>query len=128
MIALIVLLIALLGIGIAWLVKNREKIFDRPEKEDPTIESQIQVLKDNLNNQGVKVEAIEVNVSQFGFRQNTESGSDAQSQSKQQKKSGVRRINLDNFSEEAENVSDEEALAAKVLRDNGGTVDYTAQF
>ena len=58
------------------------------------LESQMQVLKDNLNNQGVKVEAIEVNVSQFGFKQNTESGTDAQSQSRQQKKSGNRRINL----------------------------------
>ena len=90
------------------------------------IESQMQVLKDNLNNQGVKVEAIEVTVAEFGFRQNTESGSDAQGQSKQQKKSGVRRINLDSFNEETVDVSEEEALAAKVLRDNGGTVDYTA--
>ena len=90
------------------------------------IESQIQVLKDNLNNQGVKVEAIEVTVAEFGFRQNTESGSDAQGQSKQQKKSGVRRINLESFAEETADVSEEEALAARVLRDNGGTVDYTA--
>lgn len=90
------------------------------------IESQVQVLKDNLNNQGIKVEAIEVNVSQFGFRQNTESGADAQGQSKQQKKTGTRRINLDSFNEEATDISEEEALAARVLRDNGGSVDYTA--
>lgn len=90
------------------------------------IESQMQVLKDNLNNQGVKVEAIEVNVSQFGFRQNTESGTDSQGQSRQQKKTAARRINLDSFTEEAGEVSEEEALAARVLRDNGGTVDYTA--
>ena len=90
------------------------------------IESQVQMLKDNLNNQGIKVEAIEVNVSQFGFRQNTESGADAQGQSKQQKKTGTRRINLDSFNEESADISEEEALAARVLRDNGGSVDYTA--
>lgn len=90
------------------------------------LESQMQVLKDNLNNQGVKVEAIEVNVSQFGFKQNTESGTDAQSQSRQQKKSGNRRINLNYFDEETVDVAEEEVLAAKVLKDNGGTVDYTA--
>ena len=90
------------------------------------LESQVQMLKDNLNNQGIKVEAIEVNVSQFGFRQNTESGADAQGQSKQQKKTGTRRINLDSFNEEAADISEEEALAARVLRDNGGSVDYTA--
>lgn len=90
------------------------------------IESQMQVLKDNLNNQGVKVEAIEVTVAEFGFRQNTESGADAQGQSKQQKKTGTRRINLDSFNEESVDISEEEALAARVLRDNGGTVDYTA--
>ena len=91
------------------------------------IESQIQVLKDNLNNQGLKVEAIEVTVSEFGFKQNTESGADAQGQSQgQPKKTTARRINLERFNEEAEDVSEEEALAARVLRDNGGTVDYTA--
>lgn len=90
------------------------------------IESQMQVLKDNLNNQGVKVEAIEVNVAEFGFRQNTESGADAQGQSRNQKKSGNRRINLDYFDEEGTDASEEEVLAARVLRDNGGTVDYTA--
>lgn len=90
------------------------------------IESQMQVLKDNLNNQGVKVEAIEVNVSQFGFRQNTESGADAKGQSNQQKKSGGRRINLDYFDEEDVSLSEEDALAAQVLHDNGGTVDFTA--
>ena len=41
LIVLIVLLIALLGIGIAWLVKNKDKLFERPEKEEPTIENQI---------------------------------------------------------------------------------------
>lgn len=91
------------------------------------IESQIQVLKDNLNNQGLKVEAIEVTVSEFGFKQNTESGADAQGQSQgQSKKTTARRINLERFDEEAEDVSEEEVLAARVLRDNGGTVDYTA--
>ncbi len=90
------------------------------------IESQIQVLKDNLNNQGVKVEAIEVNVSQFSFKQNTESNADTQGQSGQQKKSGSRRINLNYFDEDVTEVSEEEVLAAKVLKDNGGTVDYTA--
>ncbi len=90
------------------------------------LESQMQVLKDNLNNQGVKVEAIEVNVSQFGFKQNTESGADAQGQSRQQKKSGSRRINLNYFDEETVDISEEEVLAKKVLKDNGGTVDYTA--
>lgn len=38
------------------------------------IESQMQVLKQNLENQGVKVEAIEVNVSNFSFNGSNEAG------------------------------------------------------
>lgn len=89
------------------------------------IESQLQVLKDNLSNQGLKVEAVEVNVSnfEFGFNQNNFSES-SQGQSKQ--KNARRKIDLSEFDETGSDVSEEEILAAKVMRQNGGSVDYTA--
>jgi flagellar hook-length control protein FliK len=86
------------------------------------LENQLQTLKENMNNQGIKVEAIEVTVSNFSFGQSnqTESGS------KQQKGSTKKSINLDDFNYADEELTDEQLLAAKVLEQSGGSVDYTA--
>ena len=86
------------------------------------IESQMQVLKDNLNNQGVKVEAIEVTVSQFGFDQSNEMG-----QGKNQQNSSssngkkVFRADLGSLAMEEE----EEILQTESL-DSGSQIDYSA--
>lgn len=89
------------------------------------IEGQIHMLRENLSNQGLKVEAVEVNVSdfQFGFGQNRFSDN---SQNSSGKRGNRRKIDLSEFDEKAEDVTEEEILAAKVMRDNGGSVDYTA--
>lgn len=90
------------------------------------IESQIQTLRENLNNQGLKVEAVEVTVSEFGFKQDTQTGkgADSQENGKNKSRSGRRKIDL-NMLDEGE-VTEEEILAAKVLKDSGGSIDYTA--
>lgn len=91
------------------------------------IESQIQTLKDNLNNQGLKVEAVEVTVSEFGLRQDTQTGQETENQdNKKSKNASRRKIDLSTFDEEQEDATEEEVLAAKIMRDNGGSVDYTA--
>lgn len=89
------------------------------------IEGQIQVLKDNLTNQGLKVEAVEVMVSnfQFSFNQDNQTGN---SQNQQKRQNGQRRIDLAKFKEDAEGVTEEEILASEVMKQNGGSVDYTA--
>lgn len=91
------------------------------------IESQIQTLKDNLNNQGLKVEAVEVTVSDFAFRQDTQTGQGTENQNdKKSSNTSRRKIDLNTFDEGKEDVTEEEILAAKIMRDNGGSVDYTA--
>lgn len=88
------------------------------------LESQVQVLRENLSEQGLKVEAIEVTVSSFEFNFNQNSQMD---QKQNQKDNGSpRRINLDDFDEGSSDVTEEEILAAKVMEQNGGSVDYTA--
>ena len=90
------------------------------------IESQMTVLRENLENQGIKVEAIEVSVSDFSFMQqgnlsNADTGS-GQSQNGMGKR---RNLSL----EEAlsfENVTEEEEIALDMMERNGNTVDYTA--
>lgn len=88
------------------------------------LESQVQVLRDNLSNQGLKVEAIEVTVSSFEFNFNQNNQMDQEQG--QKKDNSSRRINLDDFDEKSEAVTEEEVLAARVMEQNGGSVDYTA--
>ncbi len=92
------------------------------------IESQLVQLKDTFNEQGVKIEAIEVSVQANGFRQEYEdSRSHEDTEEDNRKKSATRRINLNNsdmIAEEA--LSEEEQLAVSMMEVNGNTVDYTA--
>lgn len=88
------------------------------------LESQVQVLRENLSEQGLKVEAIEVTVSSFEFNFNQNSQMDQKQNQKDN--TSPRRINLDDFDEGSGDVTEEEILAAKVMEQNGGSVDYTA--
>lgn len=92
------------------------------------IESQIVQLKETFAQQGVKIEAIEVNVEANGFRQEYEESREQENTDGDDKKRNVaRRINLSNpdmFGEE--NLSEEEQLAVSMMEANGNTVDYTA--
>ncbi len=88
------------------------------------LESQIQNLRDSLSNQGLKVEAVEVNVSSFGFANNQDNQmGNGEDQKKNQ--SNRRKIDLSEFDEFAGDVTEEEILAAKVMKQNGGNVDYS---
>ena len=93
------------------------------EMAKQALESQMQVLRENLNNQGLKVEAVEVSVSDFSFAQ---SGQTDGGQQQENRKKAPRKINLDMLSSELDQLSEEDALAAKVMVSNGNQVDYTA--
>ncbi len=86
------------------------------------IESQMQTLRDTLNQQGVKIEAIEVTVSANAFEQNynQESGN----QEKSQKNNSGKKITLD----EALNMSEvmEEVVQADTSGLTGTQINYTA--
>lgn len=82
------------------------------------IESQMQLLKDNLNQQGVKVESIEVTVSNFGFSQGDETAKGNQEQN-----SNTRRFRGDIMEEQD---TFDETTMDDVMRMNGSTVDYSA--
>lgn len=85
------------------------------------IESQIQVLKENLENQGLKIEAVEVTVANFGFEQKG-----YQESNQNEKKKTPRKIDLSNINPEMmEELSEEEVLTAQIMEQNGNSVDYT---
>lgn len=92
------------------------------------IESQIVQLKNNFEEQGLKVEAIEVTVESHKFERNL-SGQNEQQQNNTpgKKKNSHRRINLDAISaEETEALDESEQIAVELMNMNGSSVDFTA--
>lgn len=93
------------------------------------LESQLIELRQNLNQAGVKVEAVEVTVESHEFEKNLEQNSRQQEeQASQQEKAskGTRRINLSDLDELGGLMTEEENLVAQMMADQGNSVDYTA--
>ncbi len=93
------------------------------------LESQVVLLKENMNQQGLKVEAVEVTIASHEFERNLEENQHNQSQEEQKEQAAknIRRgISLNQLDELSGLMSEEEILAAKIMRDNGNSVDFTA--
>ena len=89
------------------------------------LESQMIQLKETFKEQGITVEAIEVMVESRKFDQSMSQNSNGMNgENRQGGKQKNRRINLNAFTEE-ENLTEEDRIAAELLKDSGGTVDYT---
>lgn len=84
------------------------------------LESQLNALKESFDNQGLKVESVEVMVSSRGFDQNTDTNGDSSNSQKQGKR--VRRNLLDELEGADEDLQEEEDLKTTL----GNTVSYTA--
>ena len=90
------------------------------------LESQMVQLTQRFEEQGVKVEAVEVTVQTHEFERNLEQGRGRDQQSGEPARKGrTRRINL-NDAVSLEDMDAEDALAADIMAANGNTVDYTA--
>lgn len=92
------------------------------------VESQIVELKQQFEEQGIKVDKVEVAVaSHQDSQQFSQSGEEAQRDQKSQSGRTVRRLNLDELdAEDAPEMEESEKIAVEMMRANGGTVDYTA--
>ena len=91
------------------------------------LEAQTVQLKENLNNQGIKVEAVEVTVANQGFERSYADNSENSGKYEEPKKKGTRKIQLtDEVSIDEMELSDEERIAAEMMEMNGNTVDYMA--
>lgn len=92
------------------------------------LESQMIQLQETFEEQGVKVEAIEVMVASHKFDRNLSqnSGQQESASDRQPAKAKVRRLNLNDEAMAEESLDAEEQLAAEMMRQNGGTVDYMA--
>lgn len=95
---------------------------------------QAAVLKESLNQQGIKVDAVEVSAGTHEFESSLERDARGQEeQARQQEEQNSRRsrrnINLNDINSLdglSGLMSEEEVLAAQIMRDNGNNVDYKA--
>lgn len=96
------------------------------------LESQMVTLRENMNNQGLKVEAVEVTIASHEFEQNLENGAPTGQQQSQPGGEGRqnernRNINLQDLTAEGlEEMPEEQQLAARIMKDNGNSMDLQA--
>lgn len=93
------------------------------------LESQMVQLKENLNEQGLKVEAIEVTVSTHEFERNLDQGNQQHNDANQSNKQGRRKISLsgiDNLDDMEEELSEADQITAEIMMKNGNSVDFSA--
>ena len=92
------------------------------------IETQLIQLKQQFEEQGIKVDAVEVTVAnhEYGQQFSQENSDTAQEQGKSGK--STRRINLDEIDEESDlnEMEESERIAVEMMQANGSTVDFTA--
>lgn len=89
------------------------------------VESQIQVLKTQLEEKNIKVDAVEVNVSDFDFEGSAMAQGEHSNQSGHSSSFARRSLNLESLEEE-DVLTEAEELAVKVMQQEGNRVDYTA--
>lgn len=93
------------------------------------LENQTIQLRENMNQQGIKVEAVEVTIASHEFERNLEQNQQGSAQDEhreQASKSPRRNISMNQLDELSGLMSEEEMLVAKIMRDNGNSVDFTA--
>lgn len=99
------------------------------------LESQLAVLRTTLEGQGMKVTEVEVTVASHEFEENLEKGNantPGEEQGEQRSREGEapegrrRNLNMNDLSSLQGLMTEEEELAARIMRDNGNSVDYTA--
>ena len=104
------------------------------EQVKEALQTQMVELRATLQAQGLKVEAVEVTVATHEFEQNLDGNTSANGQLQQEQAerqasggaSGRRNLDRNSLDELSGLMSEEEALVAQMMRDNGGTVDYIA--
>lgn len=107
----------------------RATIAAQNEVVKEALEAQVATLRENLNQSGVKVDAIEVTVASHEFERNLDQNHKREEEegAHQEEMSKHRRnINLSSLDELSGLMTEEEQLVAQIMKDNGNSVDLTA--
>lgn len=103
------------------------QLFVQNEAVKNAMEAQLMVLRDAMQQQGIKVEAVEVTVQTGAFAENLEQNSqqrkkEAENESKSYQKKGINLLQgLDEDS-----MNEEELLRAHIMQESGNSVDMNA--
>ena len=93
------------------------------------LESRIADLKQNMNQAGVKVDAVEVTVGGHEFEKNLEQNAkqeEQQAEEREKAANATRHINLNELDGLSGLMTEEETLVAKMMAEQGNSVDFTA--
>ncbi len=91
------------------------------------LEAQVSILRENLTQAGVKVDAIEVTIASHEFERNLEQNQQSPQEQIQEDAAPRRRnLTVDSLDELQGIMTEEETLAAQIMKDNGNTIDFTA--
>jgi len=93
------------------------------------LEAQVATLRENLNQAGVKVDAIEVTIASHEFERNLEQNQQNPEEHKEVQETSAnkrRNISIDSLDELSGVMTEEENLVAQMMKDNGNSVDFTA--
>lgn len=105
-------------------------ILVQSEAVKAALESQLITLQQTFEEQGQRVEAVEVSVANYDLNRGTNSDSDANDRegaARAGRSGSRRRINLNDLADEdIEELSDEERISADMMARSGNSVDYTA--
>lgn len=105
-------------------------IYTQDESIKEALEQQMFQLKEQMNQSATKVQSIEVSVGTHEFEKNLEEGQQERQQEEAQQESGKRsrniNLNLNQLDELQGLMTEEEQLVAKMMRDHGNTVNFTA--
>lgn len=108
----------------------RAQIAVQNEAVREAMASQLAALKETLNQQGIRVEAVEVTIASHEFERNLEEQNQGMQQDQEQENGrssgGRRNINLQEEEPIQGLMSEEEALVMQMMQDHGNTVDFTA--
>lgn len=104
------------------------KIQTQNEAVKEALEMQIADLKVNLSQAGVKVDSVEVTIASHEFERNLEQDANSQKQQEDAEPKAVRHrnINLNGLDELSGLMTEEETLVAKMMAEQGNSVDFTA--
>lgn len=112
------------------------RLIAQNENVRAALETQLAQLRESLEARGIRVDAVEVTVGTHEFERNLEEGMAQQFADGQQTQEGreggnenrgrTRNLNRSELDDLEGELTEEEELAAAIMRDTGGTVDYTA--
>lgn len=94
------------------------------EEARQALESQMYTLRENLEAKNLKVDAVDVQISDFNFSESSEAERQMQEEMEKKARKGFDFQTAEDEADEVEASAD--AVRRQVMRDNGGSIDFTA--